>query len=334
MDIKIKQPYGFSYIGKKANNEDSIYPISGESSVNSSLFLVCDGVGGLDKGEVASQILSSTLAESLSSGSNSFVPTQIVKALEIAYARLGKEESPDAYQKMGTTLTLLKLHKDGATVAHIGDSRVYHIRPSASKPILFKTRDHSLVMDLVEAGMITEEEAANHPKRNVITRAFQPHQPEMPKPDISETKDIKEGDYFFLCTDGVLENISDDLLVSILKSKKTDKDKILEIEAICEGQTKDNYSAYLVPISTVSGGVTPKPIEASTPTAQVVTPPRKNKLTFALLVIIGLLVAFIGYRELNLGSFWHHNTEIKKEKEIKNVKKATVKSVTNTTTKE
>lgn len=80
---------------------------------------------------------------------------------------------------MGTTLTFLCLHTNGATVAHIGDSRVYQLRPASKKSparIVFRTQDHSLVNDLVKIGEITEEEAKHHPQKNVITRAMQPCQ--------------------------------------------------------------------------------------------------------------------------------------------------------------
>lgn len=75
-------------------------------------------------------------------------------------------------------MTFLKLHNDGATVAHMGDSRVYHIRPGkegANTQILFVTEDHSLINDLIKTGELTKEEARHSKQRNVITRAMQPN---------------------------------------------------------------------------------------------------------------------------------------------------------------
>ena len=260
MKIEITQPYGFSFIGMKSNNEDTIYPNPEKASKSDSLFLVCDGVGGRDKGEVASTTLSAALSESISGGfTEPFSQTDFEIALAKAYNRLNKLEDPQVVLKMGSTLTLLKFHAGGAMIAHIGDSRVYHIRPSSNQPLLFRTEDHSLVATLVKAGMITEEEAAVHPKRNVIHRAVQPNQDEPAMADIYETLDLQPGDYFFLCSDGVLENLTDDLLISLLQKEIADKDKIAEIEQICEGKTNDNYSAWLVQVKNVLGNEVPKP---------------------------------------------------------------------------
>ena len=262
MKIEITQPYGFSFIGKKANNEDTIYPKPEKASNRDSLFLVCDGVGGRDKGEVASAELSASLSHSISVGfTEPFSQADFEIALAEAYNRLNELEDSQVVLKMGSTLTLLKFHAGGVMIAHIGDSRVYHIRPSSGQPILFRTEDHSLVATLVKAGMITEEEAAVHPKRNVIHRAVQPHQDEPAKADIHETVDLQPGDYFFLCSDGVLENLKDDLLVSLLQKKIADKDKIAEIKRICEGKTNDNYSAWLVKVKSVLRDEVPKSVK-------------------------------------------------------------------------
>jgi len=259
MKIEITQPYGFSFTGMKSNNEDTIYPNQEKASNGDSLFLVCDGVGGRDKGEVASATLSAALSESIQGGfTEPFSQAEFEIALAEAYNRINKLEDSQVVLKMGSTLTLLKFHTGGVMIAHIGDSRVYHIRPSSSQPLLFRTEDHSLVATLVKAGMITEEEAAVHPKRNVIHRAVQPNQDEPAKADIYETDDLQSGDYFFLCSDGVLENLTDDLLVSLLQKEIADKDKIAEIERICEGKTNDNYSAWLVQVKSVFGNEVPK----------------------------------------------------------------------------
>jgi protein phosphatase len=253
MKIEIAQPYGFSLIGKRPNNEDSIYPMPDNGTIHDSLYLVCDGVGGVEKGEVASAELCGTFSHSVTGDFNQpFSRSDFKTVLAVAYKRLDELEDPNVSRKMGSTLTLLKFHSGGAMIAHIGDSRVYHIRPAAKQPILFKTEDHSLVATLVKAGLITPEEAAVHPKKNIIHRAVQPHQPEHAEADIYITTDIKPGDYFFLCSDGVLENLTDTILADILQKKVPDKVKIEEIKKVCEGKTKDNYSAWLVRIKNVA----------------------------------------------------------------------------------
>ena len=149
------------------------------------------------------------------------------------------------------------LHRGGALVAHIGDSRIYHVRPSlASKEgrtgIIYQSADHSLVNDLLKAGEITEEEAVNFPQKNVITRAMQPHLERRYKADIYEINDVESGDYFFLCCDGVLEQLTNDKLGEILANVTLNDDgKIAAIKAVCDERTRDNYTCWLVPIDKV-----------------------------------------------------------------------------------
>jgi hypothetical protein len=173
------------------------------------------------------------------------------QALEQAYEQLDeKDAAPDDGKKMGTTLTFLYLNRRGVLMAHIGDSRIYHLRrENGTVTILYKSHDHSLVNDLLRADIITPEEAAHHPKRNVITRAMQPHQASRSKADIRQTDDVKAGDYFFLCSDGILEQISDSTLCYILAKETGDKAKIGEIHRACRGRSKDNFSAYLIPVA-------------------------------------------------------------------------------------
>lgn len=253
MQIKLSTPYGFTHIGKKPNNEDALYPLPNEGTVTDTLFVVCDGVGGLDKGEVASATVVEAFTKELAHAPSPFSADQFNEALAKVYQKLDELEDPHAYKKMGTTLTLLKLHEGGAFMAHIGDSRIYHIRPEAAHPILHCTSDHSLVNELFKAGMLTAEETINHPQRNVITRVVQPHQERPAAADIYETTDLQAGDYLFLCTDGVLEQLTDQQLVEILGTQCSTVEKIRAIEALCEGKTRDNWSACLVPILEVDG---------------------------------------------------------------------------------
>ena len=98
-------------------------------------------------------------------------------------------------------MTFLMLHKEGATIAHVGDSRVYQIRPLKNEDraeFIFQTEDHSLVNDLIKIGELTPEDAENYPRKNVITRALQPHLEHRYKADIVTLKDIRPND-FFIC---------------------------------------------------------------------------------------------------------------------------------------
>ena len=106
--------------------------------------------------------------------------------------------------------------------------------------------------DLLKSGNLTEEEAKNYPHKNIITRAMQPHQERRAKAEISQITDIEPGDYFFMCCDGVLEQLTNDRLCEILASQEmTHQKKLLTIHEECAGKTKDNYTCWLIPISNV-----------------------------------------------------------------------------------
>lgn len=261
MKITIKQPLSFSEIGKKDNQEDYLYPDLSAIAKDQKFFVLCDGMGGHENGEVASQTVATALGNYFELNQNISITKEIFcEALDSAYAALDAKDNPDSVKKMGTTMTCLCLNDDGALLAHIGDSRIYHIRPSlfdrksGRLGILFQTSDHSLVNDLLKIGELTEEEARNYPHKNIITRAMQPNQERRAKADICQLQDIKKGDYFFLCCDGVLEQLTNEQLCEILANKKLrDQKKLDAIKSVCNGKTRDNYTCWLIPVDKVSG---------------------------------------------------------------------------------
>ena len=238
-------------IGKRSNQEDAIFPKIGNASENDRLFIVCDGMGGHESGEVASNSVCQSISSYLKDvNPDTFSTEDFKKALESAYDNLDAlDKDSDNPRKMGTTLTFLYLGNNSVIIAHIGDSRVYQLRrhKKGTVSIVHRTEDHSLVNDLIKAEIITEEEAKTHPRRNVITRAIQPNL-ERCKATIFETKDVRNDDYFFLCSDGVLESIDDRILIRILESNASNEDKIEEIKKRCSENSKDNNSAYLIQI--------------------------------------------------------------------------------------
>jgi protein phosphatase len=249
--MRIKQPYSLNEIGGRSNNEDSVFPEKGKANENNPFFLVCDGIGGHQNGEVASNSICQSFGKFLKPfDPNDFNEAVFQQALKNAYAELdAKDNIPGEGKKMGTTLTFLYLNDKAAFMAHIGDSRIYHIRKEGgTASIVYKSPDHSLVNDLLRANIITPEEAEHHPKKNVITRAIQPHQEQRSKAEIHQTSDVKAGDYFFLCSDGILEQINDDRLCAIIAKDSGDREKITEIRYACQGHSKDNFSAYLIPV--------------------------------------------------------------------------------------
>lgn len=252
--INIRQPLCFSEIGRKDNQEDYLYPAHADSETR--VFILCDGMGGHDNGEIASMTAGSVLGDYLESCAMVDVPT-FEAGLAQAYDALDGVDTNSA-KKPGTTMTCLCLNEDNYLVAHIGDSRIYHIRPSLYDSregrggILYQSSDHSLVNDLLKAGELTEEEARDFPQKNIITRAMQPHLDKRHKADVYVFDDIRNGDYFFLCCDGVLEQLSNETLCEILAEPDSDDvAKLAEIKSICDGNTRDNYTCWLIPVDKV-----------------------------------------------------------------------------------
>lgn len=256
------EAYSIKELGQRANQEDSMFPEMGNATNNDRLFILCDGMGGHEKGEVASQTVCEAMGESVMKqcpdAEGVFTDDMLLRALSDALDALDKKDD-GSEKKMGTTMTFLKLHKDGATIAHIGDSRVYHIRSGATAgdtKILFQTCDHSLVNDLVKSGNLTPEEAKNFERKNVITRAMQPNLERRPRADIYHTDDIKAGDYFMLCSDGILEQMEDENIRFIFSGESpniaTDADRVEMIRKVT-ADNKDNHTAFIIHISEVEG---------------------------------------------------------------------------------
>lgn len=212
------QPYNLQELGQRSNQEDALYPGIGRCTPNDRLFILCDGMGGHEKGEVASNTVCEAMSDYILKRWKPSMPLSdmlLKDALNYAFDALDAKDD-GGERKMGTTMTFLCFHAAGVTVAHIGDSRVYQLRPSHNgmpAQIVFRTKDHSLVNDLIAVGEITEEEAKNHPQKNVITRAMQPGQQPRVNADIKHLTDVKAGDYFYMCSDGMLEQTSDDNLL-------------------------------------------------------------------------------------------------------------------------
>lgn len=257
MRFKIKA-YSLQELGQRENQEDSLYPALGKSTPGDRLFILCDGMGGHERGEVASAAVCEAVCTTILSAWHPGEPLRdelFQQALGAAYDALDAKDNGEE-RKMGTTLTFLCLHANGATVAHIGDSRVYQLRPASGKSparIVFRTQDHSLVSDLVRIGEITEEEARHHPQKNVITRAMQPCQERRAKADIAHLTDIQPGDYFFMCSDGMLEQSTDGNILNIItKPEASDEEKLEMLRKVTE-ENKDNHTAHLIHIDKVEG---------------------------------------------------------------------------------
>lgn len=252
MKFELYSPMALHELGQRDNQEDSIFPRLGNINANDRLFLVCDGMGGHEKGEVASAAVANAVSKWIDDNISSdgvLDDETIEEAIRFARKQLDRFDD-SSLKKMGTTLTMVSFHNGGVTMGHIGDSRIYHIRPSQRR-ILYKTIDHSLVYDLFMAGDITYEEMATSSRRNVITRALMPGEENEVNIDLTHTTDVKPGDYFYLCSDGMLEQMSDNELVNLISGDDSDQAKIEKLKK-ATANNKDNHSAILLKVKGVS----------------------------------------------------------------------------------
>lgn len=261
------------------HQEDSIYPAFNEQKDSDRLFVLCDGMGGHEAGEVASSTvcnaMSKSVFDSMSDPEGDFDDSMMQKAISDAFDALDAlpVNDADADKKMGTTMTCLKLHSKGCTIAHMGDSRVYHIRPGKGEDdttILFQTTDHSLINDLIKIGELTEEEAKESKQKNIITRAMQPKMERRPKAGIHNIADIKAGDYFFMCSDGMLEQMDNDNVGFIFSDETGGCEDKTQMLIKATSQNRDNHSAIIIHVLDV---IDPLPVEKKTEAANKIIPP-------------------------------------------------------------
>jgi len=196
----------------KSDNEDYSGHFQGKYG---DLFILCDGMGGAAGGEIASRMTVESIHDYFEShyieGEENTTIAQSVEYAQykiIEYTKLYPEMTG-----MGTTLVLLLIKDNSYYFANVGDSRIYLRRGGA---LLQLTKDHSEVQRMVEQGLITREEAAIHPLRNIITRAL--GSPSY-KPDISGPHFLQEGDVFLLCSDGLTEYVKDEEILQQLSEE-------------------------------------------------------------------------------------------------------------------
>ena len=252
MIIDINSIFSFNQLGNRETQEDSRYPNNDNPGNDSAAFVVCDGVGGCDKGEVASSTVCSKIGDMIQNHKNTdkFSCEDLKKIISYAYDSLDHVSNPSNLG-MGTTLTLLVIHSQGVMGAHIGDSRIYQIRPNEG--IIYRSEDHSLVNALLRSGNISPEEVKGHPKNNVITRCMSANDGTRNRDNatVINLKDIAPGDYFLLCTDGVTNMVEDEELIEVYSTDKTDEEKINYLSNICK-ESDDNNTLVQVHIGHVT----------------------------------------------------------------------------------
>lgn len=254
---------------KRPQNEDSFLEVPA-----CGIFAVADGVGGAQAGEVASQMAVEVLGEAFANfraGDDAEVVME--KALSQANTAIHQmsSELPQLSQ-MATTIVALHLNNDIATIGHVGDSRLYRL---AGGSLSRETEDHSMVAEEVRAGRMTEEQAENHPGKNIISRALGA---ESEVAIDLKTMMITADMCFLLCSDGVTRHINDTELTSILNSGMSADEQCRSIKDLCfERGAEDNLTAVIVNLTSnpdntndtehhVTEDIVVKPIDDDTPT--------------------------------------------------------------------
>jgi serine/threonine protein phosphatase PrpC len=176
------------------------------------LFVVADGMGGHQAGEIASAIAVETI---LAADFTTAIELELSKAIQKANdSILAEVEARPELGGMGTTVAVLVFRSQTAYLAHVGDSRIYHYTGGRLEQL---TRDHSLVAELVKNGEISESDAKRHPQRNILTRALGS------KGEIQiefQKVAANTGDKFLLCSDGLSGMVDETTIAAVLKSEE------------------------------------------------------------------------------------------------------------------
>ena len=214
---------GLTDVGRKRrHNEDSFVIDMGEG-----LFVVADGMGGHAAGEVAAKIAVDTIEEFITDTSQKMESTwpyrynhqwkfnsnRLAVAVEKANEKvMSAVAGQPALKGMGTTVVAGVLNGSGLSVAHVGDSRAYRLREGELRRL---TDDHSWVHEQIVTGILTEEEAKSHPLKNVVTRALGGGPSVVPE---MQEYELKPGDRYLLCSDGLTTMLSDEEVSEVLHS--------------------------------------------------------------------------------------------------------------------
>ena len=226
-------------IGGRSTNEDRVLAKCFDGL---HLLAVADGIGGHAAGEVASGVALIEIEKSLQLNLGKGDPRNQAKE---AVAKANKEiyllaRENYEYAGMGTTLVMALVQQDKVLIANVGDSRAYCISGSQIKQI---TKDHSAVQELLEGGMITEEETRRHPLRGTLTRALgAEHEVKLDIYDIA----LNPGDILMLCSDGLTDSLSDEEIGDVISSSfNLDEACANLITRAKERGSRDNISLIL-----------------------------------------------------------------------------------------
>ncbi|MEZ5664479.1 MAG: Stp1/IreP family PP2C-type Ser/Thr phosphatase [Burkholderiaceae bacterium] len=228
----------------RENNEDSVL-----LDTENQIVILADGMGGYNAGEVASAMattyVKTELGRWLSDGGHEASPRELRRAMEICTDNANRSifnaaNSQSHYAGMGTTLVMGVFQKARAMIGHVGDSRCYRLREGQFVQI---TRDHSLLQEQIDAGLISPEQAQFATHRNLVTRALGVEDTVLL--EVNEFR-IEDGDLYLFCSDGLNDMLSDDRIAALLVTAGTLEEKARALVGAandCGG--RDNISVIL-----------------------------------------------------------------------------------------
>jgi protein phosphatase len=235
---------GQTDVGRIRSNNEDAFMINSEASY----CLVADGMGGAAAGEMASQIFAQTAIELFQAGFTASEP-ELVERVQSAFLEandriLDHVDKHPEHKGMGCTAELLAFTSTGFVIGHMGDSRTYRLRQGNLKQL---TKDHSLVQDQLDQGLITAEQARSHRMRNIILRAVGVR----PSPALDTLRGpIFNGDLFLLCSDGLTDLIEDDDIIRVLQGNGELAAKADQLIALANGAGgKDNVTVVLAQVT-------------------------------------------------------------------------------------
>lgn len=211
-----------------------------------SVYLVCDGMGGHNAGQIASELAAKQFLHAyyhLGGSAQEAARRAVLQAHH--YIAEMASKIPSRFG-MGTTLTALILKQDEGILVHVGDSRCYRLRAGVFELI---SRDHTLVAHLVEQGILTPEQAKYHPQRNVIRQAVGVADPSEPlEPDI-ETFALQAGDVYLLCSDGLTDMVEEGEIEATLRDEPPTRAAWRLVDRALANGGRDNITVVLVQIT-------------------------------------------------------------------------------------
>lgn len=273
------------------------------------LFVVADGMGGHSVGDLASRITVETLPLAFLKSDIEMPSGRLKAAISSANTAIGKkaQENPE-FADMGTTCSTLSLSASGAWVGHVGDSRVYRVRDNVIEQLTF---DHSLQWEMIRQGRATAENSELLHPRNVITRCLGPDK--NVEVDVEGPFDVREGDRFLLCSDGLTSHLADQELGAIVRLlPPAEASRLLIDLANCRGGS-DNTTVVIAVVDAYPPITTPT-VESQVAQSQATKtqPITKDDLArrslisrisigiFGLLAVTGLILLLSGQQGLGL----------------------------------